>query len=385
MSHEYESRYELERQRQQEINEERVRMNTERYCERYRSIYQDIIGEQLDKFIPDEITRLKTDLNTIERQLSVDPFAAHDVSMKVQGYIYSLMSLGRSAKVRFEAEERARIKAIEEAERKQRELEAKLRSEKIAAMSKEYFSTIHSIKNPAIQNFAIADLEALRERLNNEGIKDLDELKTNLNKIISNATEKAEEWRRKAIEDAKSESLARQLNDMQNMVSEQKIEDAEKKQEIIRTIDDLKKNSTSMEEIESKIDQVQKQVDDVLISEDIRREAVKAIYKQLQSQNFTVETPQLIKTDNKDYVKIIAKKPNGKRAVCNLTNEGKIIYKFDKYEGMSCLKDIEKFNVDLKNIYSVKLSNERVIWSNPDKIGKDADKLPTSNFNTIGK
>ena len=385
MSHEYESRYELERQRQQEINEERVRMNTERYCERYRSIYQDIIGEQLDKFIPDEITRLKTDLNTIERQLAVDPFAAHDVSMKVQGYIYSLMSLGRSAKVRFEAEERARIKAIEEAERKQRELEAKLRSEKIAAMSKEYFSTIHSIKNPAIQNFAIADLEALRERLNNEGIKDLDELKTNLNKIISNATEKAEEWRRKAIEDAKSESLARQLNDMQNMVSEQKIEAAEKKQEIIRTIDDLKKNSTSMEEIESKIDQVQKQVDDVLISEDIRREAVKAIYKQLQSQNFTVETPQLIKTDNKDYVKIIAKKPNGKRAVCNLTNEGKIIYKFDKYEGMSCLKDIEKFNVDLKNIYSVKLSNERVIWSNPDKIGKDADKLPTSNFNTIGK
>ena len=282
MSHEYESRYELERQRQQEINEERVRMNTERYCERYRSIYQDIIGEQLDKFIPDEITRLKTDLNTIERQLAVDPFAAHDVSMKVQGYIYSLMSLGRSAKVRFEAEERARIKAIEEAERKQRELEAKLRSEKIAAMSKEYFSTIHSIKNPAIQNFAIADLEALRERLNNEGIKDLDELKTNLNKIISNATEKAEEWRRKAIEDAKSESLARQLNDMQNMVSEQKIEAAEKKQEIIRTIDDLKKNSTSMEEIESKIDQVQKQVDDVLISEDIRREAVKAIYKQLQ-------------------------------------------------------------------------------------------------------
>lgn len=385
MSHAYESRYELERQRQQEINNQRVRMNTENYCNRYRSIYQDILREHLDEFIPDEITKLKVDLNTIERQLAVDPFAARDVSMKVQGYIYSLISLGRSAKARFEAEKRAQIKAIEEAERKQRELEAKLRSEKITAMSKEYFSTIRSIRNPAIQNFAITDLNELKEQLNKGQLKDLDELKTNLNKIISNATEKAEEWRRKAIEEAKSESLATQLDDMKNMVSEQKIEDVEKKQEIIRTIDDLKKNAAAMEEIESKIEQVQKQVDDVLISEDIRREAVKAIYKQLKSQSFTVEPPQLIKTDDEDFVRIIAKMPSGKRAVCKLTNKGKIIYTFDKYEGMTCLKDIEKFNVDLKNLYSVKLSNERVIWSNPDEIGKDADELPTSNFNTIRK
>ena len=192
MSHEYESSYELERQRRQEINNQRVRMNTENYCSRYRSIYQDILREHLDEFIPDEITKLKVDLNIIERQLAVDPFAARDVSMKVQGYIYSLMSLGRSAKVRFEAEERARIKAIEEAERKQRELEAKLRSEKITAMSKEYFSTIRSIRNPAIQNFAITDLNELKEQLNKGQLKDLGELKTNLNKIISNATEKAE-------------------------------------------------------------------------------------------------------------------------------------------------------------------------------------------------
>ena len=384
MSHEYESRYELEKQRRQEINNQRVRMNTENYCNRYRAIYYDIISQHLDEFIPDEITKLKADLDNIETQLDYNPFVARDISMKVQGYIYSLMSLGRSAKARFEAEKRAQIKAIEEAERKQRELEAKLRSDKIVAMSKEYFSTIHSIKNPAIQNFAIADLEALRERLNNEEIKDLDELRTNLNKIISNATEKAEEWRRKAIKEAKTEALDAQLNDIKSMVTEQKIEDVERKQEIIRTIEDLKKTTASSEEIIRKIEEVQRQVDDVLISEDVRREAVKAIYKQLKSQNFTVETPQLIKTDDEDFVRIIAKMPSGKRAGCKLTNKGKIIYKFDKYEGMTCLKDIEKFNVDLKNIYSVKLSNERVIWSNPDKIGKDADKLPTSNLSIKG-
>ena len=76
--------------------------------------------------------------------------------------------------------------------------------------------------------------------------------------------------------------------------------------------------------------------------------------------------------------------PSGKRAVCNLTNKGKIIYKFDNYEGMTCLKDIQKFNVDLENIYSVKLSNERVLWSNPDEIGKDAINNPDSVTNKRG-
>ena len=384
MSHEYVSKYELEKQRRQEIDNQRVRMNTENYYNRYRAIYYDIISQHLDAFIPDEVAKLKADLATIEAQLAYNPFAARDISMAVQGYIYGLMSLGRSAKSKFEAEERARIRAVEEAERKQRELEAKMQSEKIAEMSKEYFSVIHSIKNPAIQNFAAADLNVLREELNKGVVKDREDLKSRLNKIVSSATEKAEEWRRNAIEEAKTEALAAQLNDMKNIVTEQKIEDADKKQEIIRTIEDLKKTTASTEEIIRKIEEVQKQVDDVLISEDVRREAVKAIYKQLKSQNFTVASPELVNDGNEDYVRIIAKMPSGKRAVCNLTSKGELIYKFDKYEGMTCLKDIEKFNVDLKNIYSVKLSDERVIWTNPDEIGKDADKLPTSHLSIKG-
>jgi len=384
MSHAYESRYELEKQRQKEINNQRVRMNTKNYYNCYRTIYYDIISQHLDEFIPDEVAKLKADLDNIEAQLAYNPFVARDISMEVQRYIYSLISLGRSAKGKFEAEERARIRAIEEAERKQHELEAKLKSKKIAVMSKEYFSTIHLIKNPAIQNFAAADLNELREELNKDMIKDIEDLKVRLNKIISGATEKAEEWRKKAIEETKAEALTAQLNDMKNIVTEQKIEDAEKQREIIRTIEDLKKPTTSAEEIVNKIKEVHKQVDDVLISEDVRRETVKAIYKQLKSQNFTVAPPQLISNGNEDYVRITAKMPSGKRAVCDLTNKGKLIYTFDKYEGMTCLKDIEKFNVDLKNIYSVKLSDERVIWTNPDEIGKDADKLPIANLNMKG-
>ena len=45
---------------------------------------------------------------------------------------------------------------------------------------------------------------------------------------------------------------------------------------------------------------------------------------------------------------------------------------------MTCLKDIEKFNVDLEKVYSIKLSDERVLWENPDKLSMDANTLPNN-------
>ena len=123
-----------------------------------------------------------------------------------------------------------------------------------------------------------------------------------------------------------------------------------------------------------KITVLETEVDDTLISEETRRETVKVIIKQLRTQEFTVEKPQVVQTDGKNYVKIVAKQPSGKRAICNIDLHGKIAYKFDNYEGMTCLKDIEKFNVDLQQVYSVKLSDERVLWSNPDKLDRDANR-----------
>ena len=251
-------------------------------------------------------------------------------------------------------------------------------------MSKEYFSIVHSIKNPAIQNFSSTDLRKIRDDINNGKISDIESLKNELNTAISNASKKAEEWKQKTIKEVVHESVNSQVEDIKNMIRDQKNEDTEKKQELIRTIEDLANQNKSPEEIQEKVAQIQQTIDEVMISEDVRREAVKAIYKQLKSQNFSVSNPQLIKNGDEDFVRIVATMPSGKRAVCNLTNKGKIVYKFDNYEGMTCLKDIQKFNVDLENIYSVKLSNERVLWSNPDEIGKDADKLPTSNTNKRG-
>ena len=140
----------------------------------------------------------------------------------------------------------------------------------------------------------------------------------------------------------------------------------------------LEAGTVDEDTVEKQVVLFESEVDETLISEETRRETVMAIVKQLKSQEFTVEKPQLVQTGGKNFVKIVAKQPSGKRAVCNVDLHGKIAYKFDNYAGMTCLKDIEKFNVDLEQVYSVKLSDERVLWQNPDKLSMDANSLPNN-------
>ena len=91
MSHEYESEYEIEKQRRQEINNQRVRSNTTIFYEKYESIYQSLINQGMEEYIPEEMARLKTDLDDVMRNLADNPFAARDISMQIQKYIYGFI------------------------------------------------------------------------------------------------------------------------------------------------------------------------------------------------------------------------------------------------------------------------------------------------------
>ena len=176
--------------------------------------------------------------------------------------------------------------------------------------------------------------------------------------------------------------IERIFYEKQRIGKSEKIENQEKTQEFLNKINKLRSalesGTIDSNTVEKKVIELENEVDETLISEETRREIVISIIKQLKKQEFTVEKPQLVQTDGKNYVKIVAKQPSGKRAICNVDLCGKIAYKFDNYEGMTCLKDIEKFNVDLEKVYSIKLSDERVLWENPDKLSMDANTLPNN-------
>ena len=378
MSSYYESEYDFEEERRQELNNRRVRRTTETYYERYCSIYQNLIEQGLAEYIPDKINRLRNDLDDIEDNLEDDPFAAREISFDVAGYIYGLRPLGRAAKIKFEASEIQRKKELEAEERNQRELEAKQRSEKQAVLAKEYFSEVRKIKSPAVQNFCSLQLKGIKTALDQGSISDVDDLKKQLLEVISEAKEKVAVWEAQTLKNSEHTILEERTDVVLGIIESQGIDNQEKKKEIIRSIEDLKKIGATVKNVSDKIQEVEKKVDETLISENLRREAVKSIFKQLKTQGFTVDLPKLKNDNGEDIVIIKATMPSGKRAMCKLTKHGKIQYAFDKYEGMTCLKDIQKFTIDLEKIYSVKLSNERIIWSNPDKIGKDSFNNPAS-------
>lgn len=371
MSRSYEYSYELQRAARQAVFNARVRETTERFYQRYLEQFQQMQQQGYEAYIPDEMQRLQNDLSLIRHLLVTDPAEAREISFTVGSYIRSLWPLGRSAAAEFAFAERQRTEA--------RRLE---KQQTQNALMNEYYRYIGAIP-PAVVHFAQNDLLALRQKLESGAGGSVSELQHQISEITQQAEQKAADWKRQKIQSHKKADLASRLEEVQASVQQEKIEDQQAAKEFLARLESLQNDlvggTCSVEAAEQEISQIETQVDDVLITEEVRRQTVRSIVKQLRSQDFMVSAPTVIKNDSGSFVCITAKKPSGKRAECQIDLKGKIRYKFDKYEGMTCLKDIERFNVDLDKIYSVKLSDERVLWSNPDRLSKDADQMPTGS------
>ena len=371
MSSSYEYSYQLEAERRRQIYLNRIAATTEEFYRRYEQQYREMLSHGLSAYIPSEMSRLESDLARIRDLLVSDPESARDISFDVGSYIRSMSSLAVAARKEFDRSERMRVAALRaEIEQQQNEL------------MNEYFKILQTITNPIVVNYSISKMQELRKDIENGKLSSSTELKEISASIISEAEKKASDWKENIVKKHRQKNVAQGINEAESRLKSEKIENQEKTQEFLNKINKLRSalesGAIDSNTIEKKVVELENEVDETLISEETRREIVISIIKQLQKQEFTVEKPQLVQTDGKNYVKIVAKQPSGKRAICNVDLRGKIAYKFDNYVGMTCLKDIEKFNVDLEKVYSIKLSDERVLWENPDKLSMDANTLPTN-------
>lgn len=372
MSRSYEYSYALEQAARQAIYNERVSATTERFYRRYVEQFEQMQREGYAAYIPEEMSRLQSDLAQIRNLLITDPTEARDLSFEVGSYIRSLNSLADSAVVQFDRAERIRVEAKREQQKQTQN-----------ALLDEYYRRISEV-SPAVVHFAQSELSDLRAKIESGTNISSNEFQHQLTEVIQRAKQKAAEWKGHTFKSHKKAEIVSRIDEVQASISSEKIEDREKAEQFLAHLQSLKSSiadgSQSAESVEKQISEIESNVDDVLITEEIRRQTVKAIIKQLKIQEFTVEKPQIFDNAGESFVKITAQRPSGKRAVCKIDLQGKIRYKFDNYEGMTCLKDIEKFNVDLDKIYSVKLSDERVLWSNPDRLTKDADSAPSGTL-----
>lgn len=371
MSSSYEFSYALEAVRRRQIYINRIAATTEQFYNRYNQQYRNMRDRGLAAYIPSEMSRLESDLSRIRSLLTSDPEEARELSFEVGSYIRSMSSLASEAREQFDRAERMRVEALRAKKEHQQNV-----------LMKEYFEIIQTINNPIVVNYSIEEMQQLRSEIESGKLTNSTALRKKASSIISVAESKAAEWKENAVKKNRQKDVAQAIGEAEERLKTEKIENQEKTQEFLDKISklrfDLESGTLDAETVEEQVASLESEVDETLVSEETRRETVLAIVKQLKSQEFTVEKPQLVQTDGKNFVKIVAKQPSGKRAVCNVDLHGKIAYKFDNYAGMTCLKDIEKFNVDLEQVYSVKLSDERVLWQNPDRLSMDASSLPNS-------
>ena len=362
MSHEYDARYELERKRKQELERKRAADYSEQDIKGISARFEEMKNQEYDSYVPDEMKRLARNIKDISSMIQSDPFAARNLCYQAQHDLNSMAFLVRSAKEEFARQERLRY---EEIQRKKAEAKSKL--------EEAFYSKLSEIKNPALANFGLQDLEEIKTKIQKEEITAEAELVKQIEKATENAEKKAAEWKAQKLEKAKLEIMTNQINEAIKTVENEKFEIEENRTKLINEMSQLKEKlskDNTTEEITEKLNAIRAEVDNSLINEEVRKETVRAIVKELKSQGFEVETVKPVGEGINSYVLIKAKKPSGKQATCKINLQGKLNYRFDKYEGMTCLKDIEKFNVDLEKIYSVKFSDERVIWENPDRLSR---------------
>jgi hypothetical protein len=125
------------------------------------------------------------------------------------------------------------------------------------------------------------------------------------------------------------------------------------------------------DELSEKLTAIATAVEDRETQEESRRHVVASVMTLLAEAGFVVGDPVLFREDG-DEVRIIARRPSGAEASFAVHLDGGFDYKFDNYEGQECSGDIANVLPRLQEIYGVELSDERVIWENPDRISRSA-------------
>ena len=376
MSREYQAYYELERKRKAELEKKKAAELAEKLYGRYQSQLEAMVRKGYEAYIPDEIGRLSSDLDSVRTMLAADrAIEARNLTRHIGAYIGSIDVIANAAIARYERTERMRSE--QERVRKMR---------RGSSLMDVYYELVGAIDDPVVINLALPDLERIQHEIEG-GMASEASIRQSIASVISKAEADSEQFKREEEERRRKACLSSQLEDAAALIEGKRFESKETTEGFADRIAALKRmlatGDIQDDSLGEEIGQLGQQIEDAVIEEEVRREAVRAIYQQLRSQEFTVEAPRRFVTEGSDYVRIVARRPSGRRVVCEVDNHGALKYRFDKYEGMTCLKDIEKFNIDLERVYSLKLSEERVLWSNPDRLAKDAYNAVSEDRRTL--
>lgn len=369
MSRHDQARYQIERQRRQELFNQRVRETTRSYLARYRGVLDDVQSQGLNEYVQAEFSALERELAILTRLVESDPAAARDRSIELGRQVHALPRHARGMRqAYFEAQREAGEAAREEARRRV-EQEAKARQEVETAWQDE----LTSWADPLARQLAFKALSEARSRLMGANSQtSVEDLRTALRTIKAEYEQRSRQIREKESKAAEVSATEDALQLCREQIASVGGGATERAQALGSMLD--ASSAMSPEEVSKRLVEVTRDLDAVVVDESCRREVVQAVYRALEDAGFVTEKPRLVRDGSSNEVVIRGKRPAGAQAEFKVELSGKLNYKFDHYHGSACKKDIDTVLPRLQSIYGIQLSTERTIWENPDD--KDSDAKP---------
>ena len=373
MSRADEYRYQIERQRKQELDRQRVRETTRPFLERYRSVLNEVARQGLDEVIPAEFRELSSALWRMEALLESDPFAAREMSRSLGARIHGFPSLARQQRRARQEAEQAAAEAFHKAQQAEFERQLQLRAELEAA----WREGLIGWSTPVALNAAFAELQQLRAQLLGNAANNITtaQISATLSEVRQRYEQDAErqlqEMKNRVQREAVTDVLALQREQLEQEANKDGGERAAKLREALAHAIGL----APAEQAEA-LNQLVQEQDEAAVDESQRREVVRAVYQSLQQAGFVVDRPEHLVSEGEDQVLIRARRPAGAQADFRVNLSGHLSYKFHQYKGKTCEKDVAPVMATLQDAYGISLSDKRVIWVNPDDQDQDARPYP---------
>jgi hypothetical protein len=368
--------WQIERSARHQAYLARIQRNASRFHQRYQSLLNELVSEGLEQFLPKEFSNVRDNLVRLASLIETNPEAAKTLSFAIGSEISALPANARSVRKEFFSKQK-----IQEKEK------VTLQQQSNNVLSQHFNSLLSQINDPVEQDFALEEINQLRrqsetDRVAPDHLKSyIEQINSKFASIRSSAKQAAEIWKQKKAKENSKESTNTLIEIHRKQAKSDDSCNPQMLASFLDQLEKLKTSSYSPESVEKNIAEATNSTDEKITDENCRKMVVRAILESLQKASFIVNSPKRVVSD-KDEVVIYAKKPAGAQAMFKVAIDGSMIYKFDHYEGVQCKEDIKKVLPLLQEIYGVNLTDERVLWENPERISKSAK--PTDN-NTRGK
>lgn len=373
MSRADEYRYQIQRQRKQELDRQRVRETTRPFLERYRSVLNDVVSQGLEDLVPAEFRELSSELQRMEALLESEPFAARDMSRSLGARIHGLPRFARNQRRSRQEAEIAAAEAFRKTQQAEVERKLQLREELEAA----WREGLSGWSTPVALNAAFTELQQIREQLlgnvanNMTSAQILIALREVRQRYEADAERQLQEMKDRVQREALTDVLTLQREQLEQEANKDGGDRAAKLREALAHAIELE----PAEQAEA-LNQLVREQDEATVDESQRREVVRAVYQSLQQAGFVVDGPEHLLSQGQDEVLIRARRPAGAQADFRVNLSGHLSYKFHQYKGKTCEKDVSPVIATLQDAYGISLSDKRVIWVNPDDQDQDSRPYP---------